>query len=227
MRFVRGKIKKLLVRNDGNTTVLALGFMLVFFAMAVGLLLFASYNSENFDERTAEGQLKRYTIELSDMVSADIKNGMFNQMVSDSVMLAHGVLNKPESPLQGINESYKITTVLTRENGGTEYYNLSHPFTEEEIELTIELEYLPAGYSTVSNHYFLPSKNGMDLLQIGDKMEVLYTVVIDEMEYRASGLYYLSKNTNVQPDGTLLANPKIDGFKWEIERFDNLNYKKN
>ena len=195
--------------NQGYTIPTAIMLMLLLFAFAVGLLMFAAYNYNNAYKRQEKMQTYLYARNLADECEYAIMNGELNKLLIGVVQDVNTKLaGSADENLYG--QEYHFTVEAPADL-------LKNSYNSEKVNLELDITYKPndAGRK-------LPGEEE-EYLSVGDGMEIEFRIrkeddrLDDAMEYRILSEFYCSHDFNRNSDGSL----KPDGDR---EHYTNMKW---
>lgn len=179
MRSAKRKKRKL--NQSGNTTIMAIAFTWVLLALGSSILLVASYQYQKSYERVEQNQLSLYAEDLASNIAPVITEGKFNSEITSNVAAVGDSVYA---------ESYTFIYDMVSD--------IENEFNGDVINMQIEFIYQPQEPGTV-----LPS-NVNEIIQIGDKLNIIFHISVDDKTYSFEAEYYCYKNSNQNMDGTLV-----------------------
>lgn len=198
-------------KNSGYTVPTAILLMLLLFAFAVGLLMFAAYNYNNASKRHEKMQTYLYAKNLLDECEYSIMSGEMNEYLVN-------VIDDVKRSLPGdTNENLygqEYSFMLELEESDI----LINSYNDDKIAIEMYITYKP-----VKSKIKLPSR-GYDYVSVGDRMDMDIRIKRikgnsgEEMEYQFLSEFYCSHNDTQNADGTIKPTADLDSYsnlKWK------------
>ncbi len=202
--------------NKGYTIPTALAIMFLLMAFAVGIMLVSYYNYMNSFVRHQQNQTYVYAKTIVEECTNAIIQGDLNKSLSDAVVDIHSETAAGNQFAKEYNFTLNLgTNAITGEKNF-----ITNEFNNENIDIILKVKYIPQRSGIV-----VPAAK--DVLQIGDRMKIEYTVVKtdhrDGQEIRNTfiGDYFCSRDKNINEDGTMTTPqlPEFENIEWQLVRY--------
>ncbi|MEF9946293.1 MAG: hypothetical protein RR869_08915 [Lachnospiraceae bacterium] len=211
------KRKKNRMRNDdGHTMLVALGFMIILFALAASILLIASYRYQKVYVRIARNQLYLYSTELEKQCNPSIEDGKLNKDIGGAI---YNISQVGNTELEKYGKRYKFKYNLV--DGAGVDRTLKNEFNNHELEVKMFMTYYPSTPGETIPPPSTPTETDViakDCIKVGDRLKVEYRIRENEIEYRITATYYCTKDATLNADGTKVDLPtgtvKDEQMKW-------------
>jgi len=184
-------------KNSGYTVPTAILLMLLLFAFAVGLLMFAAYNYNNAFQRHEKMQTYLYAKHLMDECEYFIMEGALNEQLANVINDVNADLISKSSAGQDLyGQEYKFKLELE------ESHTLINSYNDDKIDIDMFIVYKP-----VKGNVALPAQDHK-YVSVGDwiDMEIRIKKIRgnngEEMEYQFLSEFYCSYDDTLNADGT-------------------------
>ncbi len=202
-------------KNSGYTIPTVILLMLLLFAFAIGLLMFASYNYNNAYKRHEKMQTYLYAKNLLDECEYFIMEGEMNEYLAGVMKdVNHKLLSESGENANLYGEKYSFKLELSDRD------LLINPYTNDEVDIEMYITYKP-----ILSNIKLPEKENQ-YVSVGDWMDIEFRIrkikgnSRDEMEYQFLSEFYCSYDASRNSDGTIINDPAI-----VLDSYSNLKWK--